>query len=259
MLFRTLALSALFFTIALQGCKKPLDVDLSAPLVTSAMVNQDVVPVTVAPGDTLYFDVAFTDENALLKYRILIEADYTPLIGFTAWSFTEVFPLDPVTSATASTSVVVPDSLKSGAYTIAVEAMDVESNLSSASTFDLTVTNIGQPTFSISAPNLNNDINANTGDTLNTNGSISDNTALTQVDLTIAQETEDGLNTIYLQKFTYPTLNGFTYWDLDTLQTDSIPLRIPTTASAGIYELTVGAYDTVGNYSSRSTTVIVNE
>ena len=245
--------------VAVVACKKPLEVDRSLPVVEVVNVNNSAGGITVNAGDTLHFNMTFSDNQSLQKFRIQILADFIALPSITPYSLEQVETLSATTEETTTTTVVIPPSAKAGVFDLTVEVMDEEGNLSDPNTRRLVILAAGQPVISVTQPNFGSPITAQSGDTIPTFGVITDDEALEQIRISLSEETENGVNTLYLQSFNYDQNLVYTTWSLDTLFTDSVPLNIPASTTSGIYELVISAFDTLGNFTALSADVAVSE
>ena len=254
-----IATAFLCLLAVLNACKDPLEVDRSIPVVESATVNGSATFVMAVPGDTLFFDLTFSDDQELQKYRIQVIEDFIAPANVAPFDTSVVETLAATTEVTTNAQLVIPNDVDAGDFQIQIEVLDHTGNLSDPMVIDMNIAVVGQPSINVTVPNLGVDLVANIGDTLLTSGTISDDEALAQVDVRIFQNTSTGPNTLYLSTYTYQPADLVTVWSLDTLELDSVPLNIPTTSSAGTYELVISAFDTLGNYSAGKANVIVNQ
>lgn len=241
-----LLLSALWFS-----CEDPLEYDTNEPTITLATINGSSEAVFANAGDTLKFDMAFEDDENLDKYRIQILENFIPLVGMVPYNFSEVVPLDATTSAAETNEVVIPVGTLAGYFTILVEVMDLEGNVSTAVERELTIIAPDQPIINVLSPDFTQPIGINAGDTIPITGDITDAEALDQISILIEQ------NESQFFSYYYTSQDTFQFWSFDTIAVDSNFVNLPTTTTAGSYDLTVFAFDTLGNLSHKRTTISV--
>jgi hypothetical protein len=242
----TLLLSGLWF-----ACEDPLEFDTSEPTIGNVLVNGSATNLIVSEGDTLNFEMSFEDDKGLDKYRILILEDFTPIAGVVPWNHSDVISLDGALEATESATVVIPAGTLAGYFSLNVEAMDLEGNVSVSNLRSLTITSSGQPGISMFSPDFNNGISVTAGDTIGMQGNVTDDESIYQVNVEISQ---DDARFFYYQ---YNTADTFQFWSFDTIIVDSNFVNLPITANVGSYDLSILAFDRVGNLTQLSTSLEV--
>jgi hypothetical protein len=233
------------------ACEDPLEFDTAEPTIGAVLVNGSATDLIAAEGDTLNFVMSFEDDKGLDKYRIQIIEDFTPVAGIVPWNHTDVVPLDGVLTASETASVVIPAGTLAGYFSLNVEAMDLEGNVSTSNLRSLTVTSTGQPVISMFSPDFVNGVTVNPGDTIEMQGNVTDDESIYQVNVEISQEDAR----FFYYQFNSP--DTFQFWSFDTLAVDSNFVNLPTTANPGRYDLSILAFDRLGNLTRKSTSLQV--
>lgn len=235
------------------GCEEPLEFDENEPFINSVSINSSTDAVVVNEGDSLQFSMSFEDDVSLQKYRILIQEKFVPLLDVIPFYYEEVFALDGELTTTETATVPIPAGTLAGNFSIMVEVMDTEGNLSTAVERDLTITSAGQPTVVMSQPDFVNGFAVTAGDTIPMVGTITDDFAIREIRVEISQEES---RFFYYQ---YNQNDLFNVWSFDTLALDSDFVAMPIAATAGLYDLTVVAFDSLGNMTHQRAAVSVSE
>lgn len=229
------------------ACEEPLEFDTNEPTIGAVLVNGSATDLIVTEGDTLNFVMSFEDDKGLDKYRIQILEDFTPIAGIVPWNHTDVVSLGGDLSANETAQVVVPSGTLAGFFILNVEAMDLEGNVSTSNLRSLTITSSGQPEINMFSPDFVNEITITAGDTIEMQGNVTDDESVYQINVEISQ---DDARFFYYQ---YNTLDTFQFWSFDTLAVDSNFVQMPITTIPGTYDLSIFAFDRLGNLSQRST------
>jgi hypothetical protein len=250
------------FGLLLSGCKS--GADLEAPQME--VIRFDPAPrqgmvcgepseevFFVASGESLNFEVLFTDNDELSEYKIDIHSNFD-CHGHARktedWSVLEIGELDG-NAHSLSHSIRVPDDVTAGAYHFQIQVTDKSGNDNPfANYYAIVVTNKKDtvpPVLSLTAPAAAS-FSVQRGTELRFSGTLTDNYSLGEggngkLLLTYNQGTGGNVFTAVEQNF--PETEG-------TSRNFDFGFTVPNTLVVGTYTFVLSGYDGVNNESTRA-------
>jgi len=235
--------------LILFSCKK--DDDKFPPTVDRFSINGEEIEVFVEVGSSIQVIMEFSDDVELNQYRFKIKENFAKANGFEPLDIVVVNDLAGRSHAT-TLNILIPDSAVAGPYSAEVNALDVKGNESLTASIILTVLSSSeQPSINITSPDLSQAFTITKGDTLDLEGTVSDNTDLELVCIQL-----EGDTIVYNEAFDLSdTLR--TTWNFDELAAQNKWIIIPTNTSNGDHELVIRAEDNDAHITVHKATITV--
>lgn len=202
------------------GCG-PRYTDTALPVV---QINKPTHHQQFLSGDTLAFEALLTDNNGLLNYVVLIEADDAAMktSGTIApWSYASHKPVSG-TSTTVAVDIAIPLDVAAGEYTLTTECTDGAGNDALQKRVSLIVknaTDLMNPMMVITSLSDSQSNNYLTGSVITIEGTLTDNAGLGLLDVVLLNASEgveyetevdlDSLEQTIAHDFTAPAIPGY--------------------------------------------------
>ncbi len=246
-IFSLLAAFSLIFT----GCKEEEDMDITAPEIKSAAINEEDHDIEVMAGTEMHIDAHVTDNEELGELKIDIHDSFDGHTHkSTKWSNVMTVPLSGKEQHVHE-HMDVPQSATAGPYHAIMRLIDAEGNEGEFVEVDFMITNISQPEINVTDPDFGSEVHATKGSTLSIMGTITDDTDLEEIVIHLEEEHDDHNHKSTLHEPIYEedfdlTGSADTSWDF---QADgNVNIAIPANAEEGHYMLMIRAVDNVGQY-----------
>jgi hypothetical protein len=230
------------------SCNKE-DADETVPTVDYVLINGIDADITVAAGASFSITAGFTDETALNQVRVEIGNEIS---GTSSFSSVKIYDLAG-TNDDASWTVELSDTIASGPHFLEVMAVDQDGNQSDTFALYFEVSKTTQPVINLTAPDFTQVLSYNAGDTVVFAGTVTDETDLEFIKMELLLDGVSQTNVPYDY-----TDSVITSWDFSQLTTDWWFFIVPIASISGTYDLEVTASDIEGNFTRKSTTLVVN-
>lgn len=162
-------------------------------------------------------------------------------MGFTPWTYVNIIDVSG-TQDVAIDSVIIPVDATAGLYHVVFRVLDRSGNEGEFEELAIIITNGSEPQVNVVSPDFSLNPVYSKGDSLTFMGSISDSDGLTEVHVLLREKLRMDEYRIWDEmEFDLQNL-GLTQFDLNQVQ-----LHIPTSISAGEYQIAFVSLDALGN------------
>ncbi|MGB0176073.1 MAG: DUF4625 domain-containing protein [Owenweeksia sp.] len=250
--FRVLSLLAAFSFLFITCNKDAEDQDTTAPKIMSVTINDEDHDIVVMAGSEIHINAHVTDNEALGELKVDIHDIFDGHShGKTSAKWAEVLTIAlSGKEQHVHEHTDVPQDATAGPYHAIFRLIDAEGNEGEFAEIDFMITNGSQPQINITDPDVSGEVDAPKGSTLSIFGTVSDDTDLAEVRISLEEEHDGHEHKSTLQEVIYEedfdlTGPADTNWDF---QADgNVNIVIPSDAQAGHYVLRIIAVDNEGN------------
>ncbi len=224
--------------------------DTTPPQILSVSMDAEDHDIEVMAGNTTALAVELSDNDALSQLKLDIHDlfdGHSHGKNASVWEMTKIYSVSGA-NATVQDNLQVPTAVVAGPYHAILQLVDASGNESDFKELEFIVRNGSEPQFSITAPDFSNEVHAPKGQAFDLQGTISDETDLSEILIRIEEEHEDDHAHKKASAVLYEDdidLAGTSDLSFDL---SSLNITIPSSAEEGYYKLLISAKDNEGNF-----------
>lgn len=251
--------------LSLFACTEPKQDDIVPPTLENLKLNNTTTndpTLTLTAGNNLTLTAQLQDNKSLKEFYVEISNNFDAQKGKTQelqtpFAFQKSYLINPAntTDYNINETIQIPQTAAAGNYYLLIYALDDDINQTDKIIQFFNISAPGQPQINLTQPSTQQTITLNPEQTITLNGTITDNTLLTNLNIKLL--TTDN-NFMPLPQFE-PILQQNTPINQPNFELSQInPITIPADIIQGKYLLVLKTADNEGNYNTQKIKIIIN-